>query len=170
MASFDDPPEIRKERADSGSFISISSTKQNMYPFTIYHANTNIPRRYTIYTRTLTARTNWHNALVDAIGVRKARQDANKVLALLYRPSMYLIIKPSGTGPKLLMTASSVCLRVPHLLKGCTLPVVFFVQLHFVGLTAFFRSISLVDGILRVSKTELLRCRLYQRYIRWYSC
>ncbi|KAF8501651.1 hypothetical protein F5888DRAFT_1898003 [Russula emetica] len=78
LVSFDEPPEVRKARADNGSFISISSTKQNMYPFTIYHANTSIPRRYTLYTPTPTARTNWHNALVDAIGLRKARQDANK--------------------------------------------------------------------------------------------
>lgn len=53
-----------------------------MYPFTIYHANTSIPRRYTLYTHTPTARVNWYNALVDAIGVRKARQDANKVFTL----------------------------------------------------------------------------------------
>lgn len=88
---------VRKERAD---IISISSTKQNMYPFTIYHANTNIPRQYTLYTLTPTARINWYNALVDAIGVRKVRQDANKVLVLPYQSSACLIIKSSGTDPR----------------------------------------------------------------------
>lgn len=78
LASFDGPPEARKGRADNGSFMNISSTKQNMYPFIIYHASSSIPRRYTLYTSTPTARTKWYNALVDAIGVRKARQDANK--------------------------------------------------------------------------------------------
>ncbi|KAI9512110.1 hypothetical protein F5148DRAFT_1166295 [Russula earlei] len=78
LASFDDPPEIRKGRANNGSFMSMSSTKQNMYPFTIYHANTSIARRYTLYTQTPTARAKWYRALVDAIGVRKATQDANK--------------------------------------------------------------------------------------------
>ena len=63
-----------------------------MYPFTIYHANTSIPRRYTLYTHTPAARTNWYNALVDAIGIRKARQDANKVFALPRQSSMCLII------------------------------------------------------------------------------
>lgn len=53
-----------------------------MYPFIIYHARSSIPRRYTLYTHTPTARTKWYNALVNAIGLRKARQDANKVFAL----------------------------------------------------------------------------------------
>ncbi|KAH9960831.1 hypothetical protein BC827DRAFT_1205615 [Russula dissimulans] len=78
LAYFDESLEVRKGRADNGSFINLSSTKQNMYPFTIYHASTNIPRRYTLYTRTSAARAKWYSAFVDAIGVRKARQDANK--------------------------------------------------------------------------------------------
>jgi len=49
-----------------------------MYPFTIYHADTTIPRRYTLYTQTPAARAKWLSALEDAIGIRKARQDANK--------------------------------------------------------------------------------------------
>ena len=145
MASFDGPPEGRKGRADNGSFISISSTKQNMYPFTIYHANTSIPRRYTLYTHTPAARTSWYSALVDAIGVRKARQDANKVFALPRQSSTCLIIKPSGMGHKRLTTASSACLRAPHLLQGCILLVIYFVPLIFVCLLAFFPS-SNING------------------------
>ncbi|KAH9037804.1 hypothetical protein EDB85DRAFT_1860932 [Lactarius pseudohatsudake] len=77
LGSFDGAPEVRKERADNGSFISISSTKQNVYPFSIYHAGAKAGR-YTLYAPTTTAREKWHKALVEAIGVRKARQDANK--------------------------------------------------------------------------------------------
>ena len=100
LASFDGPPEVRKGRADNGSFMNISSTKQTMYPFIIYHASSTIPRRYTLYTPTPTARTKWYNALVDAIGVRKARQDANKVFALPHQTSIYLLIKLSGMDHK----------------------------------------------------------------------
>ena len=160
LASFDEPPEGRKGRADNGSFISISSTKQNMYPFTIYHANTSIPRRYTLYAHTPTVRTNWYNALVDAIGVRKARQDANKVFALPRQSSTCLIIKPSGMDHKRLTTASSACLRALHLPQGCVLLVVSFVPLTFVGLLALFPSIN-VNGTHSISKAELPRCRLY---------
>ncbi|KAH9063839.1 hypothetical protein EDB87DRAFT_1829598 [Lactarius vividus] len=78
LGSFDGALEVRKERADNGSFISISSTKQNVYPFTIHHTGAKAGRRYTLYAPTTTAREKWHNALVEAIGVRKARQDANK--------------------------------------------------------------------------------------------
>ncbi|KAH8994939.1 hypothetical protein EDB92DRAFT_1814889 [Lactarius akahatsu] len=77
LGSFNGAPEVRKERADNGSFISISSTKQNVYPFSIYHAGAKTGR-YTLYAPTTTARERWHKALVEAIGVRKARQDANK--------------------------------------------------------------------------------------------
>jgi Pleckstrin homology domain len=82
LASFNEAPEVRRERADSGSFINMSSTKQNLYPFTIYHAGAKSTRRYTLYAQTATARDKWHKALVDAIGLRRARQDANKVLLL----------------------------------------------------------------------------------------
>jgi hypothetical protein len=116
----------------------MSSTKENMYPFTIYHANSSIPRRHTLYARTPTARTNWYNALVNAIGVRKARQDANKVFALPHQSSTCLIIKTSGMDHKRLTTASSACLRAPHLPQGCILLVVSFVPLTFVGLLALF--------------------------------
>jgi hypothetical protein len=71
-----------------------------MYPFTIHHANASIPRQYTLYTLTPTARINWYNALVDAIGVRKVRQDANKVVVLPHQSSACLSIKPSGTDPR----------------------------------------------------------------------
>jgi hypothetical protein len=104
-----------------------------MYPFTIYHANPKVPRQYTLYTLTPTARINWHNALVDAIGVRKVRQDANKVLELPHQYSACLIIKPSGTDPKRLTTASSARLHAPHKPQGRTLLVVSVVSLHLVS-------------------------------------
>jgi RHO1 GDP-GTP exchange protein 1/2 len=84
LASFNEPPEVRRERADSGSFISMGSAKQNVYPFTIYHVGAKSTRRYTLYAQTATARDKWYQALVDAIGLRRARQDANKVTYFCY--------------------------------------------------------------------------------------
>ncbi|KAI0303762.1 hypothetical protein B0F90DRAFT_1816034 [Multifurca ochricompacta] len=81
LGSFNEPPEVRRERADNGSIISINSTKQNLYPFSVYHAGAKAASRYTLYTQTAAAREKWHKALVDAIGLRKARQDANKWFA-----------------------------------------------------------------------------------------
>jgi NAD(P)-dependent dehydrogenase (short-subunit alcohol dehydrogenase family) len=89
LGSFNDTSEVRKERADNGSFINMSSTKHNVYPFSIYHAGAKAARRYFLYAPTATAREKWHKALVEAIGVWKARQDANKVrLHPLHLPSL----------------------------------------------------------------------------------
>ncbi|KAI0058174.1 hypothetical protein BV25DRAFT_1891692 [Artomyces pyxidatus] len=77
LASFSEPAETRKERSDNSSFITLSSTRQEMFPFTIYHAAAKTSRRYTLYTTSASMRKKWHDALVDAMGVRKVRQDAN---------------------------------------------------------------------------------------------
>jgi hypothetical protein len=82
LGPFNEAPEVRRERAENGSFINMSLAKQNVYPFAIYHAGAKPARGYTLYTQTATARDKWHKALVDAIGLRQARQDANKVLLL----------------------------------------------------------------------------------------
>jgi len=160
VASSDGPLEVRKERADSDSFISISSTKQNMYPFTIYHADTTIPRRYTLYTQTPTARTKWLSALEDAIGIRKARQDANKVFSSHIQFSTCLTMRPSGSHPKHSTTASSACLHALHLLLEYTGLVVPIVPLRFVGYFVLVLSIS-VDATVSISKAELPCCRVY---------
>lgn len=140
-----------------------------MYPFTIYHARTNTSRRYTLYTRTSAARAKWHSAFVDAIGVRKARQDANKVPLVPLRFSSILILNFSGTDPNPSTTASSASLRALHLPLGHTLLVVPFVPHRFVGCFPFIPSND-VDVTFSVPKTELSCCRLYQRHIRWYTC
>lgn len=168
LGSFEGPPEVRKERAENGSFISLSSTKLNMYPFTIYHADASTSRQYTLYTQTSTSRANWQDALVDAIGVRKAIQDANKVLVSPH-PSSTSLIKSSGMDLKRLTMVSSARLRARHLPQGRTLLDASFVPLHFVALLTLFPSIR-VNGTLSVSEAELLCCRLYQWNIRGHSC
>jgi hypothetical protein len=166
LASFDETPEVRKE---GGNFINISSTKQNMYPFTIHHANTNERRRYTLYTQTPTARAKWYSALVDAIGVRKARQDANKVFSSPLRASTCPIMKPSGLDLNHSTTVSSVCLHALGLHLGRTSLVVFIVPPRFVGCLVLMGSTG-VDPTVSVSKAELPCCRMYQWHIRWCSC
>ncbi|KAI0264429.1 hypothetical protein BC834DRAFT_826441 [Gloeopeniophorella convolvens] len=78
LGSFNGQPEVRKERADNGSFINMSSTKQDMYPFSIYHAGARAARGYTLYTPTAVARERWRAALTDAIAVRKVAQEASQ--------------------------------------------------------------------------------------------
>jgi len=93
--------QIHKHKLDQAEHLSLH----------IRHADTNIPRQYTLYIETPTARSNWCNVLVDAIGVRKARQD-DKVFALPHQSStcLSLILRPNGTDHKRLTTASSACL------------------------------------------------------------
>ena len=56
-----------------------------MYPFTLYHASAVTTRRYTLYANSEKEREKWRKALVDAIGVRKVRQESNMVRIYLLR-------------------------------------------------------------------------------------
>ena len=58
---------------------SFRSRYRNMYPFTLYHASAKSARRYTLYAESEEARGRWGRALRDAVAVRMARQDSNKV-------------------------------------------------------------------------------------------
>ncbi|THH20762.1 hypothetical protein EW146_g670 [Bondarzewia mesenterica] len=78
LGSFNDPPDTRRERSEDGGILqSLSYARQDVYPFTIYHAAAKLKRRYTLWAPTVSVRKKWHDALVDAIGVRKVRQDSN---------------------------------------------------------------------------------------------
>ncbi|EKM58279.1 uncharacterized protein PHACADRAFT_140069, partial [Phanerochaete carnosa HHB-10118-sp] len=82
LATFDTLPENRREKATSTIeqarlFDSFRSRHRPMYPFTIYHASATLTRRYTLYATSESERELWRRAMVDAIGIRKARQDAN---------------------------------------------------------------------------------------------
>lgn len=84
MSNFDAPPENRREKAHSSIeqsriFDSFRSRYRQMFPFTIYHASATLIRRYTLYAVSPEQRERWRKALVDATGVRKVRQDTNKV-------------------------------------------------------------------------------------------
>jgi RHO1 GDP-GTP exchange protein 1/2 len=50
-----------------------------MYPLTIYHTSSKSSRRYTLYASSESIRERWHEALRDAIVVRRVSQEANMV-------------------------------------------------------------------------------------------
>ncbi|KAF8149926.1 hypothetical protein B0H34DRAFT_731762 [Crassisporium funariophilum] len=78
LGAFDSPPETRREKADDGRLLeSLRYQTVPIYPFTVYHASSRSTRRYTLYVPSEALRKRWYNALVDAIGLHKVRQDAN---------------------------------------------------------------------------------------------
>lgn len=87
LAGFDAAPENRREKASSTVeqtrlFESFRTRHRPMYPFTIYHASATFIRRYTLYANSEADRERWRKALVDAIGLRRVRQEANMVRLL----------------------------------------------------------------------------------------
>ena len=80
LGSFKDPAENRREESESGSRLLHALTRPTKptYPFTVFH-KLDIKRRYTFYAQTEASRSKWYDTLVDAIGVRKAQLDANRV-------------------------------------------------------------------------------------------
>lgn len=88
LTSFDDEPEIRKHHLGLlkrvGSCFFSSPTKEQMYPFTIYHIAARITRRYTLYTKSGTERNRWYVTLESAINARKSQVYAR----MLYEPNM----------------------------------------------------------------------------------
>lgn len=77
LGPFDGPPETRREKAENGVLSSLRHQNVPIYPFTIYHSANSITRRYTLCAPSESARDKWKNALVDALGVHKARQEGN---------------------------------------------------------------------------------------------
>ncbi|KAJ3523924.1 hypothetical protein NM688_g8645 [Phlebia brevispora] len=85
LASFVMPVEYRKEKTRSnteqsarGLFEFRSSAKyRELYPFTIYHAYAKSARRYTLYASTEDERATWRTVLIDALAVRKTKNEAN---------------------------------------------------------------------------------------------
>ncbi|RDB26309.1 Rho1 guanine nucleotide exchange factor 1 [Hypsizygus marmoreus] len=78
LGSFTSPPETRKEKAEEGNLLdSFRSQTIPIYPFTVYHASSRSTRSYTLCAASDAIRKRWHMAFVDALGVHKARQDAN---------------------------------------------------------------------------------------------
>lgn len=80
LGSFDAPPEMRREKAEEGTFLeALRSQSVPVYPFTIYHAANRSTRRYTLYAASDALRKKWYNQFVDAMGVHKVRQESNMV-------------------------------------------------------------------------------------------
>ena len=63
---------------DGGPFKSLRYQMVQIYPFTVYHVSDG-SKRTTLYVSTDEIRRRWYTEFVDAIGVHKARQDANMV-------------------------------------------------------------------------------------------
>jgi len=164
LASFDESPEVRKERADSGGPISTSSTKQAMYPFTIYHAAAKITPPHTLYTQSASERSGWYAAFNLAIATRKSQQDRKMVSLPQSLFLMHLTYERSCTQLESSMTAFSGYPHVASLLVGLTTPVVRSVPRDSVGCLDFVPLI-ISHGFLSVSGGELHRRRLCPRYL-----
>jgi hypothetical protein len=89
LASFDNEPEVRKQDLSmlkrAGSCFRLSPTKEQMYPFTIYHSAAKITRRYTLYAKSKRELNSWKDALESAIKARKSQQDPR----MLYEPQVF---------------------------------------------------------------------------------
>lgn len=57
-----------------------------VYPFTIHHASLHSKRRYTFYASSDSNRKKWKDAFDEAIGLRKAQQEANRVSGVSSTP------------------------------------------------------------------------------------
>jgi hypothetical protein len=80
LGPFNGPTDSRREeRSEGGSlFQSIMKPTHPMFPLVIYHASSPA-RRYTLYASSEAARKKWKEVLSEALGVRKAVMDANRV-------------------------------------------------------------------------------------------
>ncbi|KAF7799770.1 hypothetical protein EIP86_011012 [Pleurotus ostreatoroseus] len=99
LAAFDMPIEEYKDKSRTHStseqstrallFASRSSVKyRKLYPFTIYHAYSRSSRRYTLYAASEEERQTWRKALINAIGIRKVRQESNMYRRVLKKQNV----------------------------------------------------------------------------------
>ncbi|KZO91124.1 hypothetical protein CALVIDRAFT_531027 [Calocera viscosa TUFC12733] len=91
LASFTSPPDSRRQdrphspsEKSSGFNVPLPLLRgqQSVWPFTIYHAVERSQRRYTLYADSEEKRRKWYEALVDALGVMRAQQEANRWFAV----------------------------------------------------------------------------------------
>ncbi|KZT20157.1 hypothetical protein NEOLEDRAFT_1141126 [Neolentinus lepideus HHB14362 ss-1] len=128
LGSFNDVAESRKERSEEGGLLeALRPSYRPVYPFTVYHASSKHSRRYTLYANSESSRRRWHSALVDALGIRRARQEANMWFApLTLHDGFFRLISPripynSGTKftGKATAAASFVSMGRKFLAVGC---------------------------------------------------
>ena len=67
-----------------GALSALQFRFEPYFPFTIYHASAKSARRYTLFAPSEKIRSKWKDALVDALGVRKAEQEANQVFYFIF--------------------------------------------------------------------------------------
>ncbi|KAL6307423.1 hypothetical protein BKA93DRAFT_815806 [Sparassis latifolia] len=79
LDKFDGPTDNRREKQDEGRlFEGFRSHSREMYPFTISHASS---KSYTLYTTNNEERKEWRDSLINAVAIRRAKQDGNKWFA-----------------------------------------------------------------------------------------
>jgi len=121
LGTFDSPPETRKEKAEDGGLLdSFRHQHISVYPFTIYHAANKLGRRYTLYANSEGVRKKWHDALVDALGVHRVRQEANMVGLVFSSRQRELTQGCSGSGSirtRLLMGTSRCRLHASSMIN-----------------------------------------------------
>lgn len=95
LGPFHGPTESRSERP--GFINAISKSSRHMYPFVVYHASSE-SRTYTLYASSEESRQKWKAALEDALGVKGAVMDTNKVIVhmlflLVTHSSMRIVVR-----------------------------------------------------------------------------
>ncbi|KDQ59244.1 hypothetical protein JAAARDRAFT_192767 [Jaapia argillacea MUCL 33604] len=130
LGAFDGAPENRKERSEENGGIldSLRFQYRPMYPFTIYHASSKSSRRYTLFAASEALRSKWREHLVNALGIRKVRQESNMWFAPyslndgFFRVPGARVQYNSGarwTG-KITAAASFVSAGINYVAVGCT--------------------------------------------------
>jgi hypothetical protein len=77
---------------------SSNADYRNVYPCSIYH-NGRLGGSYTLYAESTVIRSEWKTKLEEAIGLRKAVQDFNKVFAIESLSVDTFLIPSVNTGP-----------------------------------------------------------------------
>jgi hypothetical protein len=93
----------RQQAADSSPAASVSNSStssdyRNVYPCSIYH-NGRLGGSYTLYAESSALRNEWKQKLEEAIGLRKAVQDLNKVFAIESLSVDTFLIPSATTSP-----------------------------------------------------------------------
>ncbi|EJU00455.1 hypothetical protein DACRYDRAFT_117410 [Dacryopinax primogenitus] len=104
LGSFTDPPESRLFNWHAPD--SFSTSRDQIWPFTVYHVADRAQRRYTLYAETEEKRQQWHDALVDALGVMSVQQESNRWFAT---NALSKAFRLQGKVPKVKLPGPIVC-------------------------------------------------------------
>ncbi|KAG8904661.1 hypothetical protein FRB99_001381 [Tulasnella sp. 403] len=82
LDSFTLPQEQRRKDGENKPLLRFWSDSEPVYPFMIHHAVVQSKRRYTLFAQSEAERRQWHEAFKQALGLRRAQQEANKLFVL----------------------------------------------------------------------------------------